>query len=42
VKPSAANFLAIALPMKSPAPITAAVAFLGSNGLPSGSSMSVR
>ncbi len=27
VKPSAANFLAIAEPMKSPAPITAAVAF---------------
>src|SRR5882724_4709820 len=30
VKPSAANRLAIAAPMKSPAPITAAVAFLSS------------
>src|SRR5215472_14325760 len=29
--PSAANFLAIAVPIKSPAPITAAEAFLGSN-----------
>src|SRR6266446_10037465 len=32
VKPSDANFLAMAPPIKSPAPITAAVAFLCSNG----------
>ena len=33
VKPSAANFLAIAAPMKSPAPITAAVALRSANSV---------